>query len=219
MLINSLYISLSDTVRIIIHLLFTTPLLLFTILFIPACFGLLGKKTANRKYFECNPLFTIPAFIVIIYSVNFITYWTLNMGQLDRTLNVFYFFFLLGWFYNILVVCSYLYNKGYIRTFRIPAVAVLIISLLIAYSYRKNNNIFLAYKELFNGSLKNFNSELQDRYDFIRNDKSDTCIVMPLSAPVPGLMFYHDIGPDPGAKHNKYQAYYYKKKYLIVKDN
>ncbi|MFZ1323164.1 MAG: DUF6056 family protein [Ignavibacteria bacterium] len=218
MLFASLSKSLSDTIELILYRVTDTPLLLFTILAIPFIFKISESQSDAKKYFNCNPLLSVFSVFTILLSINFVTYWTINKGMLDRTRNVFYFFLLIGWFYNLLVFCNYFFKYRSVKNFKLPAAAVIIISLIIVISYGRKNNVLLAYKELNNGSLINFDDELSDRYDNIKKVDSDTCILKPLSNPVPGLMFFYDIGADPNAKHNKYQAYYYHKKIMLVSD-
>ena len=218
MLFSSLSMSLSDTVELILYRVTDTPLILFSILAIPFIFKISESQSDTKRFFNCNPFFTLFSIFIILLSINFVTYWTINKGMLDRTRNVFYFFFLIGWFYNLLVFCNYFFKDRSVKIFKLPAAAVLIISLIIVLSYGRKNNVLLAYKELSNGSLIKFDDELSDRYDYIRKVNSDTCILKPLSNPVPGLMFFYDIGTDPNAKHKKYQAYYYNKKFMLVND-
>ena len=218
MLFSSLSLSLSDTAELILYRVTDTPLILFSILVLPFILKISENHSDTKRYFDCNPVISVFSVFVILLSINFVTYWTINKGMLDRTRNVFYFFFLIGWFYNLLVFCNYFIKYRSVKNFKLPALAVIIISLLIVISYGRKNNVLLAYKELSNGSLINFDHELSDRYDYIRKENSDTCILKPLSNPIPGLMFFYDVGADPNAKHNKYQAYYYHKKFMLVND-
>lgn len=218
-LVSSIINGSTDLVKFISYRIVDTPLLLFTILFIPFCIKIISSKKINLNFLYINPVYSIISLLIVMLGGFFTTYWSLGEGPYDRTVNVVYFIFLIGWFLNILIVVNYLQNKFDFKFYALPKYALVIICIVIALSFRRENNIKNAYKDLAYGTAFRFDEELRNRYNKLYEDESDVCELDSLKAPIPSSFFYYDVGSDAEMKYNKYLASYFNKKSIVVKRN
>ncbi|MDQ3019690.1 MAG: DUF6056 family protein [Bacteroidota bacterium] len=216
-LINSAIKSSTILIHYIFYRVFDTPILLLTILFIPVSIKIISSKKSELSFLSVNPVYSIALFLIILFAGFFTSFWAVGEGPYDRTVNVVYFIFLIGWFLNVLIIVNYIKVKFGLRYHSLPKYALIIICVVIAFSFRKENNIRIAYKELLYGTAYTFDEELKNRYRKIYEDKSDTCLVESIKSPVPYLFFFYDVGMDPELWANKAQATYFNKKFFIVK--
>lgn len=210
--------SFDDTFRLIINRVLDTPILLFTAILISAYL-----KYANTSYaanlFSISPFISIPCSFLILSSISFVTYWTLNAGPLDRTLNMVYFYFILFWVYNILVFITYIKRKFKKSEFNapLPGYAIVIVMILIGSYYLKGNNVLLASKDLIKGRAKNYDKEHLDRFQIIRKCESDTCVVGRIISEEPEFYYPFELSEDASSKYNVILARYYDKPAIIVR--
>jgi hypothetical protein len=191
------------------------PFIAITVLFILVLIRSNLSCKFTGRIFPVNPLYTVSAYLLIISAGYFTSYWSLGILPYERTANVIYFAYLLGWFFNILIVINYVKSKYNFNLKKIPVyvyaclIAAIFFTLIIT-----NNSIRKSYR----GTAVDFNSELNERYRFIKEDKADTCVVKSILT-VPGTLFYHDITDDPMNKYNVLEAEYFNKLFLIAKDS
>ncbi|MEO8664736.1 MAG: DUF6056 family protein [Ignavibacteria bacterium] len=211
--------TLADLFRFFIYRIYNLPLLLFTILFIPFSSRIISDKRFSNRFILINPVYTIILFLALLASGFFVSYWSLGTTLPARTLNVVYFLFLIGWFFNIIVIVNYFYVKHNLKINPLPKYAYVIICFAIFFSFMKeSNSVKLAYKDVFYGTASKFNSELNNRYENIYKDNSDTILVDTIKY-VPDSFFFCDVTPDTKSLFNRYQATFFKKKFIKKRES
>lgn len=217
LLYQSVLRSFEDTFRLIIYRALDTPILLFTALLISAY--LKYTNSYVTRLFSISPFVSIPCSFIILSSISFVTYWTLNAGPLDRTLNMVYFYFILLWIYNTLVLITYLKSlfKKSVFESPLPGYAVVIIIILIGSYYLRGNNVILAYKDLIKGKAKEYEREHIERFQIIRNCESDTCTVERIKSVTPECFYPFELSQDANGKYNVILSRYYNKPVIIVR--
>ncbi len=194
---------------------FLTPLLFITILTIPVLYKLIRNSEKKPVGIFVNPVYTVPVFLGILFVLFFTPVWSLGRSPFNRTVNIIYFVFLIGWFYNVIVMIYTLARKFEFNTDRIPKyvyTAALIISVLFLL---KKNNVKNAYPDLLRGSAVRYNNELNERYDFLEKTASDSLTVQQL-VNTPRTIFFTDITSDPTLEFNMMYAHYFNKRYISV---
>jgi hypothetical protein len=197
---------------------FLTPLLIVTFILIPLLLRLAAGSGETKSSYKINPLYSLISLSIIIFLNVFLTFWSLGIPPYDRILNVTYFIFIIGWFYNVIVLIHYFKGRYEFDHLRLPGYSYTIaLVLLIAFMF-KDNNIKTAYAELAGGDAYRYNKELNDRYQFISESKSDTVVVDSISN-VPKSFFLLDIFPDPELFYNKAYSMYFNKKAIYIRKN
>ncbi|MEO8210813.1 MAG: DUF6056 family protein, partial [bacterium] len=107
-LVNSLMQSGTTLIKYISYRILDTPILLFTILFIPVSIKIISSKKFEQSFFSINPVYSIMLFLIILFCGFFTSFWAAGEGPYDRTVNVVYFLFLIAWFLNVLIITKYL---------------------------------------------------------------------------------------------------------------
>ncbi|MDQ3019432.1 MAG: DUF6056 family protein [Bacteroidota bacterium] len=216
-LIPSLVNTASDLLRFILNRILDTPILLFTILFIPVCAKIISSKKIDNSFFSINPAYSILLFLILLASGFFTSYWSLGLPPYERVMNVIYFLFLAGWFINILIIINFFKNKFDFRFYSLQKYALVIIFVAIAFSvFKNNNNIKIAYAELFYGDAYKYDEKQKERYRNINQSISDTCTVDSIGR-VPTPFLFHEISSGKQSNYNKYYARYFNKKVIVVK--
>ena len=107
-----------------------------------------GKKPVG---IFINPLFTSLTLLVTLFILIFTPVWSLGRAPFNRTVNIVYFVFLIGWFYNVMILVFYFFRKYNFNIGRIPQYFY-ILTLI--------GNYFLS---VYNVPLDNSNSSLPAR--------------------------------------------------------
>ncbi|MBK8982201.1 MAG: hypothetical protein IPM38_07730 [Ignavibacteria bacterium] len=94
----------------------------------------------------------------------------------------------MGWFYNVIVLMHYFKSKYEFDLQAARYSYTIALVLLVAFMF-KENNIKTAYAEVVGGDAYQYNKELNDRYQFISESKSDTVVVDTISN-VPKSFFF-----------------------------
>lgn len=193
-----------------------SPLLLITLLILPVLTKLYRDTDSEKNIFNVNPLVSFFLFSLLLFVNIFVIYWSLGEAPYGRILNFIYFIFLAGWFFNISVISVYI-RKKYGRSIKkLPQyvyAASLIVLLIFIF---QENNIRTAYKELLDGTAKNYNNNMFERYNFISENKSDSVGVERMQN-VPESFFLIDVYPNPEVFYNKAYATYFNKKAIFQK--
>lgn len=214
-LMPSLITTFSTLTDYLISWIFLTPLIFITILIIPVLYKLIKNSEKKPVSIFVNPLYTSVVLLGVLFVLFFTPVWSLGRSPFNRTVNIIYFVFLIGWFYNITVMIYSLSRKFKFNTGRIPKyiyTAALIISVLFLL---KKNNVKNAYTDLLRGSAVRYNNELNSRYDFLESTSSDSLTVQQL-VNTPRTIFFTDITPDPTLEFNLMYAHYFNKRYISV---
>ncbi|MDQ3019424.1 MAG: DUF6056 family protein [Bacteroidota bacterium] len=195
---------------------FNSPLLAFTFLLIPIFIKIIEKSKTFTDRFSINPFNSIIILLAFVYSGIFIMMWSVGIPPYLRILNVLYFLFLLGWFYNMIVLFRYLDRKFNISNLKYPKYLNAIAYIIIIFFLIKENNITTAYSDLLSGAAKKFSNIMDERYNYILTDNSDTCKIDSIDY-VPKTFFFMDINYEPKSVYNKGYSQYFNKKSVILK--
>ncbi len=195
--------------------LFLSPLLFITLLTLPILFKLIKNSEKKPVNIFVNPVFTVAAFLGVLIVLFFTPVWSLGRTPFNRTVNIIYFVFLIGWFYNVTVLIYQLSKKYDFNISRVPdfvyAAAIVVVVLFLF----KKNNVKNAYADILLGGASGYNKELNLRYDMIEKSSSDSLTVAPL-AYTPRTIFFTDITADPELEFNRMYAHYFNKKFISV---
>lgn len=217
-LIPSLMTTASTFIDYLVTWIVFSPLLFITILSIPIFIKLIFANKDKLNGLAFNPLFVSITSIVILFVLFFTPVWSLGRSPFNRTVNIIYFMFLAGWFYNIFVLCLFAIKRK--ENFKlIPAkfpgyvyvLALMIVCLLLL----KKNNVKNVYADLLLGNASKYNNELNARYDMIYSSSEDSLVVRGVEMQ-PRTIFFTDITSDPALEFNRMYAHYFNKKSIAV---
>jgi hypothetical protein len=157
---------------------------------------------------------------IIVFSFPFIgvfpVYYSLKWVPL-RSVNLIYFFFLMGLIYLAFVLYFKLKseNKEFLLFSKWTKYFLFI---LIFIRLGGNNNIRIAYSDLLSGTAYEYDKELRIRYEAIQNNKEEILVVPELTN-LPKTIYFEDIKNN--SKHWINQCYksYFKQKEIILKSN
>jgi len=214
-LIYSIESAITYAASEIISWIFLSPLLILTFILIPVLSNLVNHQE-KQNIFAISPIYSLASLLLIIFVNTFLPFWSAGISPYGRIVNVIYFIFLIGWFYNVVVLISYFKKRFNFNLSRLPKYSYSIALVLIIVFMLKDNNIKTAYTELLGGDAYNYDKELNDRYNFILESKSDTVVVDSIKN-VPKSFFLFDIFPDPDVFYNKGYAMYFNKKAIYIK--
>ncbi|MBO9638524.1 MAG: hypothetical protein J7576_10165 [Siphonobacter aquaeclarae] len=171
-----------------------------------------------RKYFRIRPWVGWLVWIGLTPVLYFPYFYGVGIdGVPVRITNSVNFFFLVGFFYNLLVSLLWLREKKGIRLDQgkalilVTGLALLSLPVLVF----RNSNFRLMVSDLKNGTAREYDRELTQRYADIRASKSDTVFVKPLKH-IPLSLFVEDIRENPAFLWNKCEATYFGKKAIII---
>ncbi len=158
-----------------------------------------------------NVKLLIPCAIVFSFPVIgvFPVYYSLKWVPL-RSVNLIYFFFLMGLMYLAFVL--YFKLKATKNDFLVFSKwTKIFLFILIFIRLGGNNNIRLAYSDLLTGKAYVYNDELKNRYQIIQENKSQI-LVLPELTSKPKTIFFEDIKDNSNHWINQcYKTYFYKK--------
>ncbi|MEO8664737.1 MAG: DUF6056 family protein [Ignavibacteria bacterium] len=215
-LVNSIIITFSVLIKSTVQWIFNSPLVPVTILLIPVLLKISDSIKGDGKRFFLNPFFTFPVLFVFLFGLIFLPVWSIGKEPYSRTLNVIYFTFLAGWFYNILTLTLYITKKYGISLSRIPKYIYIIAFAVVCLLLVKKNNVRIAYADLLRGTAYKYNNELYQRYDSIIQSRSENCEVTEIEN-IPRTLYVSDLSSDPEEEFNKKYAHYFNKKSIILK--
>jgi hypothetical protein len=187
----------------------------FIIVFSFIFFDYFGKKTDIKisKIFNVNPII-VCLIVFIIPVIGFFTgYWSTGLNPPSRTINIIYFYFLMGLVYLTFVVFFKLKQKRNDFITYSPSVKYLLF-IMIFIQLSQENNIRTAYSDLVSGKAYNYDMELKNRYKIIRNTSKDT-ILVPMLSFKPRTIYFGDITNDSYDWRNQVYDSYYKPKTII----
>jgi len=214
-LMPSLITTFSTMTDYLFSWIFLTPLIFITILIIPVLYKLIKNSGKKPVSIFVNPLYTSVALLGVLFVLFFTPVWSLGRSPFNRTVNIIYFVFLIGWFYNIVVLIYTLSKKFDMNVAGISKI-VYVLALIISIMFLlKKNNVKNAYTDLLRGSAVRYNNELNARYDFLEKTSSDSLTVKSL-VNTPRTIFFTDITSDPTLEFNMMYAHYFNKKYISV---
>ncbi len=190
----------------------------FIIVFTFIFFDYFNKKIEIKtsKIFSINPIIVF----LIVFSIPFIGfftgYWSVGRIPPFRTINIIYFYFLIGLIYFAFIVFFKLkQNENDFITYSKWVKYLLFIIIFIQLG--QENNIRVAYSDLFSGKAYYYDLELKNRYKTIQNNSNDILYVPALTFK-PTTIFCGDITNDSKDWRNQCYDSYYKPKTIITID-
>ncbi len=135
---------------------------------------------------------SISCFAVVFFSLQLFIVWVAGGSNLGRTENVVYFFFLLGFFFNLHLFIYLYLPQRLLRDSFYKLVAAITVLVFFIDMFNIENNVSSAYVDLITGKAKQYNYELNERFVSVKACKTDTCYVKPLSV-IPKTLFFVDI--------------------------
>ncbi|MDQ3019691.1 MAG: DUF6056 family protein [Bacteroidota bacterium] len=215
-LFNSIYLSFTFLIQNFFSWIFLTPLLPLTLLLVPV-FGKLYKGDERKlAIFSVNPFYSYSAFIIILLILIFLPVWSMGKEPVRRTFNFIYFVFLIGWFYNAIVLFYFINKKSKTSIKKIPQYIYILFTLILLSYLLKQNNVRTAYADLLRGTAYKYNNELNKRYEFISQSSSDSCEVLEIKN-IPRTIFVFEITGDSKNIYNEVYAHYFNKKSIVLK--
>jgi len=172
-------------------------------------------KINASKIFNVNPIIVF----LVVFSIPFIGfftgYWSVGRTPPFRTINVIYFYFLIGLIYLTFVLFFKLKqsNSNFITYSNWVKYSLFII---IFIQLGQENNIRAAYSDLLSGKAYNYDFELRNRYKNIQNSTNDILYVPKLNYE-PVTIFCGDITSNSKDSSNQCYDAYYKPKSIIIK--
>ena len=214
-LLPSVITTLSTMADYFISWILMSPLLFITLLIIPILYKLIKNSEKKPVSIFVNPVYTAGVFIGVMFVLFFTPVWSLGRSPFNRTVNIIYFVFLIGWFYNIIIIIYQITTKYDFNISRIPKYVYAIALIIVILFLFNKNNVKNAYADLLRGGAVKYNNELYQRYELIEKSASDSLTVKPLEN-TPRTIFFTDITADPELEFNRLYAHYFKKRYISV---
>jgi hypothetical protein len=195
-------------------------LLAFTVLWIGVLPKILKRSSGkSNKYFKIAPWYPLLITAGIIVSQIFPSYYGIGVEPTPRVTNCIYFFFILGWFYNIGVIVSYLSRNNYINLSSIPTIPLVVkaaMLIVICANFYMTTNSKLMYREWLRGDAAAYDKEMTERTNLLMTSKEDVIYISPLKHK-PQTLFLEDITTNPEHLWNRCEAGYFKKKVIYLK--
>jgi len=155
---------------------------------------------------------------VIVFSFPLIGFFPVYYGLMwvpSRTVNLIYFFFLMGLMYLAFVL--YFKFKSKQKDFLVFSKwTKIFLFILIFIRLGSNNNISLAYSDLLTGKAYAYNKELINRYETIQEGKAQILVVPELTS-FPKTIFFEDIKDNSNHWINQCYSSYYNQKEITLK--
>jgi len=161
-----------------------------------------------------NPLVVILYIFFTTISGFFTCHWSLGFYPPMRTINVIYFYFILGSLYAGICMASWV-HKSKIKIPKLSFVQILLPLLLMVYFGKFQNNIKTAYSDLYYGVASRYNNELSERNKKLLSTDDKNCGVSKLKN-IPKTIYFKDIteNNDEAAQKN-YSAFFNKDSIFI----
>lgn len=215
-LFNSVFLSIQVLFEQFLNWTFASPLLVLTILLIPVFLKIAKQKNENYNMFCLSPFFSLVTGFIFLFVCIFLSVYSIGHYPFGRTLNFLYFLFLILWFYNALVIIFYLNKKYENKKITIPKFVYAILIFAMVIFIFAGSNLRTAYSDLFTGTAYRFNIEMNERYKYLAESKSDTIVLNSLQN-FPKTIYPFDLTDDEKTIYNQWYARHFKKKSVIVK--
>lgn len=215
-LFSSVYLSFAVLFENFLNWVFISPLLILTVFLVPVFLKIIKHKNEYYNIYLLNPFFSIALGFIFLITGIFLSVWGIGHYPFGRTLNFIYFQFLIIWFYNVVVIIYFLNKKYNFKNLVFPNyVNVILITLTMSFIF-VSKNFMTAYSDLFSGTAYKFNKEMNERYKYIEESKSDTLELNSLEN-YPKTIYPFDITNDPNRIYNQWYARHFNKKSVIIK--
>lgn len=192
-----------------------TPVIPLSILYVPLALRLLRPNSPVRYLFQVPAGIVTLVYIGLLGALIFPSYYGIGMPPAFRTMNVFYYFALYGWFY-VLTTWVYFANRQSWRVerFTVPVSVPVLMVIWVGAAIWFSQPLKLMYNDLLRGHAATFNREMNERREQLLQPGKEVKL-KPLSIQPPSL-FVDDIKEDPEYLWNRCQAGYYGHQKLIL---
>lgn len=214
-LLPSIMSSVQDTLLAIADWLIHTPLLFFTALFIPLALRWLNT---SHRIVEVHPLISVGLWLGILALGIFPGYYGVGIPPPPRTMNLVYWFFLLGWFFNVLVLLRFIHKQKPLSITTVPFYIQVFLGSWVIVMLAQSENIRPLYGDLLKGRAKQYHAEMTSRYQRIETGKTLPLVEVDSLITRPKMLFTEDITANPKHLWNTCQAEYWGVKALKIKD-
>lgn len=131
-------------------------------------------------------------YLIAIASMYFVYAWATGGRAGSRAENVIYFFFIIGWFYNVQLLLDKYWGKRPNKVlqqaqFILPAIVFLFLLNVI----QLNSNVSTAYLDLLSGDAEKFDEEMNRRYAILKDSSCASCAVPTLTVLPKSLYIWH----------------------------
>ncbi|GAB3991357.1 hypothetical protein GCM10028807_21240 [Spirosoma daeguense] len=192
-----------------------TPILPLSILYLPIARRLVRSGSPIRELFMLPTGLLTLIYIGILAATIFPSYYGIGIPPFDRTMNVLFIFFTLGWFYTLTVWIGWFERRGRLPAIQVGSVALLVVAgVWIAGSIWFSKSLTQLYKDWLSGNAATFDREMTVRHEKLIQP-SDTLRLGPISVYPPSL-FIEDIKPEQKHWWNRCHAGYYNHKIIIL---
>ena len=214
--LKSIAMSFGWLARSMAFWLLKTPILPFSLLFIPIARRLVRHGSLVRD------LFLIPAglltlvYLGVLAATIFPSYYGLGIAPYARTMNVLFVFFAAGWFYVLTVWVGWFDRRGRGLTImqKWPVPIWIVTGIWVAGSIAFSTPVRQLYTDWLSGDAATYDREMTERHNQLLTS-ADTIRLRPISVYPPSL-FVEDIKPDRTHWWNRCQSGYYGRKVTIL---
>ena len=207
---HSFFYSGAQTIRF-----FTTWLAAGTILIASLVYYPIHKKISDeipllKSSFYVSPLIAFLLSLSIIFISAFLPYWSTGILGQHRTMNIAFFFFILSWF----IFLTSFYNSKYSKWVEFSPKIKKILFTILCLTLILTHNGWNVLADLYSGNAKNFDLQMNARYEKIKNMNTD--LYLPMIKNPPKTIFIIDLGIYPKHwKNRSYTVFFEKTEYLI----
>jgi hypothetical protein len=193
-----------------------TPILPFSLLFIPIARRLVRHGSPVRDLFLVPAGLLTLVYLGLLAATIFPSYYGLGIAPYARTMNVLFVFFAIGWFYVLTVWVGWFDRRGRGITLmqRWPVPIWLLTGIWVVGSIAFSPSIRQLYIDWFSGDAATYDREMTERHTQLMTS-ADTVRVRPISVYPPSL-FVEDVKPDRTHWWNRCQSGYYSHKVIIL---
>ncbi len=183
----------------------------------------LWHKASDHNH-ASKQLFNVPlglscfVFLASLFLMNFAYAWSIGGVPETNVENVIYFYFVIGWFYNLHVALYKFSGRIKAKAPNMLYTAAVMV-LLVRIVFDVNNNISSAYLDLLSGNAARHDKELNERYTYLKESGCDVCEIEPLSG-MPKSLYVFDLSHDPEEDFpvdNAIKRYWGKEKLYLSK--
>ena len=218
-LIPSALKSIRDVLLAIGDWLVHTPLLFLTALFVPIASRWMTHEGINvGGVFKVHPIISIGVWLGILALGVFPGYYGVGIPPPPRTMNLIYWFFLLGWFYNLLIIIHLSHQKFIFQVSKLPHYVKILLGLWIVVMLTQSENIRPLYGDLLKGRAKQYHDEMAARFKQIEANTTLPLIEVQSLSIKPKTLFTEDINTDPTHLWNTCQAEYWGVKAIKLQE-
>jgi hypothetical protein len=222
LLIPAILATLKRTISQIIFRLIWSPLLIFSIVFIPL-FNRIARLMIrdNNPIFKVHPLIAL-GWMILLPMFLFVLHYNLSPHEphCERIVTMLFLFFILALFYFEILLLVHikrkqLFNTGFIKIH--SAVWFILLLFYVLVPFREHNQIRVAYTDLISGKSYKNNKQMTERFEYLKNSDCTHCTVPEITVR-PETIYYIWFSLSENKKFwmNREQAIYFKKSSVAV---